>query len=666
MSAIANRSLYLYIDINEYNFHHFVFRKALVSTMTQHPTAPLSSKVSLLTLMTRERWIEVARILITGLMILLYAQGLVPLPVLLVAVAFGIYPLVKTGLTDLLHERKIGTEIFVTIATSIAMLGGEYVAGSVLMVIILIAEFIADLNTDRARASIKALLGSVPQTALVRYQDGERTIGVNELQIADVVIVRAGEKIPVDGIVIAGEASVNQAPITGESLPVARIPGETVFAGTVVELGALDIETQKLGRDTTYSRIIALVEDAEAQQAPVQKLADRVAGILIPIVFVFLLIVFLVTRDVRLIVTLLIFTSPAELGLATPLVIIAAVARAARAGILVKGGIYLEQLAKVDVVAFDKTGTLTYGRPEVVRIEAFNGISEDELLRLAAGLERRSSHPLAKAVVDAATAREITLPEPSDFEVVAGRGVRAALEGHTILAGNAAFLRENGIESVVTNQAEQQTVVHVARDGQALGIIHLADTLRPNAAAAITQLRLSGIKRVVLLTGDNATIGNSVGKQLGVDEVFADLMPDDKLKIIRQLQASGHKVAMVGDGINDAPALAVADVGIAMGAAGTQAALEAADVALMTDDLGKIAEARAIAWRAYRTIQENLFVGVGVVHVLGITAALLRWIGPIEAAVIHLGPDILVFLNSIKLLGIPLTSDRAKQLDAKT
>jgi Zn2+/Cd2+-exporting ATPase len=633
---------------------------ATTSTPPQ-PTTP--SSAALRDLMTRERWIEVARIVITGIIIFLYSRGILPLPVLLLAVAFGLYPLVKTGLLDLIHERKIGTEIFVTIATGIAMLGGEYVAGSVLLVIILIAEFIADLNTDRARASIKALIGSVPQTALVCRDGSERSLPVAELRVGDVVIVRAGEKIPVDGIVRGGDASVNQAPITGESLPVEKTLGSSVFAGTVVELGALDVETQRVGSDTTFSRIIAMVEQAEEQQAPVQKLADRVAGILIPVVFVFLLVVYLVTRDVRLIVTLLIFTSPAELGLATPLVVIAAIARAARSGILVKGGIHLEQLAKVDLIAFDKTGTLTFGRPEVARIERFDQtITEDELLRLAAGVERRSSHPLAKAVVEAAQAQGLALPEPSGFEVIAGRGVRATLEGRTVLAGNAAFLTENGIAVSTSGGADLQTVVRIALDGREIGVLHLADTLRPGAKAALDQLRTSGIKRLVMLTGDNAAIGRRIGDQLGVDEVFADLMPDDKLTIIRKLQAQGFKVAMVGDGINDAPALAVAEVGIAMGAAGTQAALEAADVALMTDDLAKIAEARAIARRAYRTIQENLFVGVGVVHVLGITAALLRLIGPIEAAIIHLGPDILVFLNSIKLLTVrimPKTTPQA-------
>ena len=608
-------------------------------------------------LMTHARWVEVARILLVGVVILLYRTSAVPLPFLFGAVAIGLYPLARIGLLDLVRERKIGTEVFVTIATVIAMLGREYVAGATLMVIILIAEFIAELNTDRARASIKALIGSVPQVALVRRPDGDRSLPLGQVQVGDVVIVRAGEKIPVDGIVVGGEASVNQAPITGESLPQEKQNGASVFAGTVVELGALDIETQKVGGDTMFSRIVALVETAEESQAPVQRLADRVASWLIPVVLLFLVGVWFVTHDLRLIITLLIFTSPAELGLATPLVVIASIARAARAGILLKGGMYLELLAKVRVLAFDKTGTLTVGRPAVVRVELFgDGVTEGELLRIAASAERRSSHPLAKAVVERAEQAGVQVPEPTNFEVVRGRGIKADIDGRTVLAGNAALLTESGVKIPERSSDTDQTMVFVAADGHALGVLHLADPIRPDAKASLARLKASGIERIVMLTGDNAATARRVGAELGVDEVIADLLPDAKVEAVKRLQAGGVIVAMVGDGINDAPALATADVGIAMGVVGTQAAIEAADVALMTDDIGKIADARAIARRAYRTIQQNLFVGVGVVHVLGITAALLKLIGPVEAAVIHLGPDVLVFLNSVRILRMRLDS----------
>ena len=603
--------------------------------------------------MTRERWIDVGRIALTGLIALLYWRQQVPIELLWAAVAIGLYPLVETGLLDLIRERKIGTEIFVTIATLVAMVGGETVAGAVLMVIILIAEFIADLNTDRARASIKALIGSVPQVALVRGADGERSVPLADVKLNDIVLVRAGEKIPVDGQIVGGQASINEAPITGESVPKDKAIGSNVFAGTVVASGALDIRTEKLGGDTTFARIVALVEDAEAHQAPVQKLADKVAAWLIPVVLVFLVGVYLVTRDVRMIVTLMIFTSPAELGLATPLVMIAAIARAARNGILIKGGLYLELLAKVDVMVFDKTGTLTANKPAVVRVESRDAsYAETEVVRLAAAADRRSAHPLAKAVVDHASRLQVLVPEPQAYEQLQGRGVKATVEGRGVLVGNLALLREAGVLVSAAADPGGETPVHVAVDGKLVGVIFIADTLRPGAREALAELKASGVKRIVMLTGDNAATADAVAKGLGVDEVRADLMPEDKVAAIAELQAQGHRVAMVGDGINDAPALARADVGIAMGGGGTQAALEAADIALMTDDLAKIAGARAIARRAYRTVQENLFVGVGVVHVLGITAALLGWIGPIQAAIIHLGPDVLVFVNSVKLLRV--------------
>ncbi len=615
--------------------------------------AALDNSASLSALMTRGRWIEVARILLTGLIAFLYWQNLAPLPVLWAAVAIGLYPLVKTGVLDLIHERKIGTEIFVTIATVAAVFGGETVAGAVLMVIILIAEFIADLNIDRARASIKSLIGSVPQVALVRDAKGERTVSLAELRAGDVVLVREGEKIPVDGKIVGGSASINEAPITGESAPKEKAAGAPVFAGTVVASGALDIETEKVGGDTTFARIIALVENAEAEQAPAQKLADKVASWLIPVVFVFLIAVYLTTRNISTIITLLIFTSPAELGLATPLVMISAIARAARNGILVKGGLYLESLAKVDAMVFDKTGTLTENKPAVARVQSLDAaFTESELLRLAAAADRRSAHPLAKAVVDAAAKGNLQVPEPESYEQVRGRGVVSTVEGRKVLVGNPALLQENGVDIGAPIEESRQTPVHVAVDGKLAGIVFIADALRPGAKEALASLKATGVKRLVMLTGDNVHTAHAIASGLGIDEVRADLMPEDKVTVIAELQRQGFKVAMIGDGINDAPALARADVGIAMGGGGTQAALEAADIVLMTDDLSKIVSARAIARKAYRTIQENIFVGVGVVHVLGITAALLGWIGPIQAAVLHLGPDILVFVNSVKLLKV--------------
>ncbi len=620
-----------------------------------------AGRSTLFSLMDRKRWIEVGRILLTGLVAFLYWREIIPVPVLWAAVAIGLYPLVKAGLTDLVKERKIGTELFVTVATIFALIGGEEVAGSVLMVIILIAEFIADLNTDRARASIRSLIGVVPTIARVREDGQERVVPIAELKVGDVVLVRAGDGVPVDGVVTGGDGAVDEASVTGESVPKDKAAGARVFAGTILKSGALDVRTEAIGEDTTFAKIVALVEEAEDSRAPVQKLADKVAAWLIPLIIVFLVAVFLITRDVSLIVTLMIFTSPAELALATPMVIIAAIARAARSGILIKGGIYLENLARATTIVFDKTGTLTIGSPKVSDIQTYDPYTDAQgLLRLAAGLDRRSSHPLAEAIVEHTQAQGIDVPEPADFQVVPGRGVSGTVEGRSVLVGNAALLTDNDIPVPPTDEAS--TIIHVAADGRLIGSIRLEDRLRPGAKEAIEGLRRNGVKRIAMLTGDNDAIARRIAADLGIDEVYADLLPEDKVGAIKQMQDRGERVAMVGDGINDAPALAIAQTGIAMGAGGAQAAIEAADIALMTDDLSKIVGVRAIARRAYRTIQENLFVGVGVVHVLGITAALLGWIGPIQAALIHLGPDILVFLNSTKLLTVRIKTGPSSNL----
>ena len=575
-----------------------------------------------------------------------------PFPVLLVAIAGGLSPLARTGLIDLWHDRKIGTQMFVTIATVIALLGGEYVAAAVLMTIILIAEYMADLNTDRARASIKALVGATPRTATLRTPDGDHVVPIEVLTSGAIVLVRAGEKIPVDGTVVAGAGAVNEAAITGESLPVDKEPEASVLAGTMVESGALDIRTDRIGPDTLFARIVALVEGAGSEAAPVQKLADRVAAWLLPLVLVFLIVVFVVTRDIRKIVALLIFTSPAELGLATPMV---AIARAARHGILIKGGLYLEQLAKVDAIVFDKTGTLTVGVPEVVGIVVHDpALSEDDVLRYAAAVDLRSGHPLATAIVKAARVRGLRIADVQDFQTSQGRGVIGVVDAREVMVGNEALLDEHGVAPATADDQHVGSTVQVAVNGRRAGSLHFADQVRPRTAEVVWRLRGDGVRRFVMLTGDNAAAAQGVAAAIGIDEVRAHLLPEGKITAIAALQAEGYTVAMVGDGVNDASALARADVGIAMGARGTQAAIEAADIALMTDDLQRIVTARLLARRAYRTIKENLFVGVGVVHVLGITAALMGWIGPIQAALLHLGPDVLVFLNSVKLLRVRL------------
>lgn len=598
---------------------------------------------------------EIVRILTVGITSLLFYLNIIPLPVLLAAMAFGLYSLVKTAAIDLIKERKIGTELFITIAVIISVLGKEYLAGAVVLMIILIAEYIASASGEKARASIKELIGSVPKTAIVKKDGKEEPVQISDLKIGDIVLVKAGEKIPVDGKVTGGSGSVNQAPITGESIPQEKAEGSDVFAGTIVELGALDIQMTKAGKDTVFFRIITLVEEAEAEQAPIEKFTDKVASWLIPVVFIFVGVVYFYTRDVRLVIALLIFTSPAELGLATPLVTIAAIARAAREGILVKGGKFLEELAKVTTIVFDKTGTLTAGTPAVNRVEIVNkNYDENSLVQFAAAVDRRSSHPLAKSILSYADKLKLNFGEPENFEVVKGRGVSAKVEGRQVLFGNKSYMEESKVPLSPTSENLTDTAIYLSVDNKLAGVFYISDAIREGAKEMIEGLRKSGLKNIVMLTGDNPETAKHVSDQVGISDFRANLLPEDKIKIVKEFQGKGEKVAMVGDGINDAPALVQANIGIAMGAMGTEAAMEAADIVLMQDKLEKIARVRAISKRAFRTIKENIIVGVGVVHVIGITLVLLKIIGPVEAAAIHLLPDTLVFINSIKLLRVKI------------
>lgn len=607
------------------------------------------------TFFSRQFLWEILRIVTVGIASLLFYLEVIPLAVLLMAMAFGLYSLVKTAIRDIIKEHKIGTELFITVAVIISVVGQEYLAGAVVLMIILIAEYIASASGERARQSIKKLIGSVPNTAIVKKNGKELSVKIEDLRVGDIVLVRAGEKIPVDGIVTEGSGSVNQAPITGESVPQEKEEGSDVFAGTIIELGALNIQMTKAGTDTVFSRIITLVEEAESQKAPIEKLTDKVASYLIPVVFIFVGAVYYFTRDVKLIIALLIFTSPAELGLATPLVTIAAIARAAREGILVKGGLFLEELAKITTIVFDKTGTLTAGSPSVNQISVIDdNYTEEEVIQLAAVADRRSSHPLAKAILNYAQERKITFGEPSEFNVIKGRGVSAVFDNKEILLGNKSYMTENSISVTETVTNVTDTAIYLSVDKKLTGIIYISDAIRPGAKEMINGLRKSGVSNIIMLTGDNEVTAKHVSDQTGITDYRANLLPEDKIRIVKELQAAGAKVAMVGDGINDAPALVQANIGIAMGAMGTKAAMEASDIVLMQDKLEKIERAKAISKRAYRTIKENIIVGVGVVHVIGIILVLLKILGPIEAAAIHLLPDTLVFLNSIKLLKIKI------------
>ncbi|BBM70774.1 heavy metal translocating P-type ATPase [Rhodothermus marinus] len=505
-------------------------------------------------------------------------------------------------------------------------------AAAVIVTLILLGRMLEARARARTSAAIEKLLDLQPPRARVERNGRLEEVPVEAVRVGDRVVVRPGEKIPVDGIVEEGTAAVDESMITGESVPVDKKPGDPVIGGTLNQSGALVVRVTRVGRDTVLQQIVRLVEEAQARKAPIQRLADRVAGIFVPVVMLVAIATFVLwfdfgpeprlTHALLTFVSVLIIACPCALGLATPTAILVTTGRAAQLGVLIKGGDALERLHHVDLVVFDKTGTLTEGRPHLAHVVPLNGHEADALLALAAAVEQRSEHPLARAVVEAAEARGLKLPPVRDFEALAGLGVRARVDGRHVQIGRPAFLAEQGVpvpgEQVAALAAEGHTVVAVAVDGVPAGLLALSDTIRPSAEPAIRALHRMG-RRVAMITGDSETAARAVARRLGIDEVRANVLPQDKAAAVAAFQAEGHVVAMVGDGINDAPALAQADVGIAMGS-GTDIAIEAGDVTLMRPDLRAVVDAFRLSARTLRTIKQNLFFAF-IYNTLGIPIA---------------------------------------------
>ena len=585
------------------------------------------------------------------------ALGRIPPWLALLAVLAGGIPIFVAALKGVL-VRQINAEVLMSVGILAATALGEFAAAAMIVFFMTVAHFLESFTTGRSREAIRSLMRITPKTGRVLRDGAEVNVSIEQLQVGDHVIVRPGEQIPVDGRVVSGRSAVDQAPITGESLPVEKNCGDKVFAGTLNQLGRLAVETTCIGRDTTLGKIVRLVAEAEASKAPVQKFADRYSSYLLPVVLGVGLLTMLISGNVRNGIAVMVVACPCAVALATPLSVVASTGAAARRGILVKGGLYLEALARVDTVVVDKTGTLTLGKPSVTLICDFKSLSNprSEILGLAAALEQYSEHPLAGAVMAEAGARGLTLDGAHDFEAIPGKGVVARVNGDSVCLGTRALLDDCGVQvnpedgrRAVELEAQGQTVLWLARNSEALGLIAVADVIRPEVPAAIAELKRLGIKRLILLTGDNERTANAVAAQLGIAEVRANLLPQDKIEAVRALQAEGRKVAMIGDGINDAPALAQADVGIAMGAAGADVALEAAHVALMRDDWSQVPQAIRVGRRTFRTIQQNITFGV-LYNIAGVTLAALGILPPVLAAAAQSLPDVAVFLNSSRLL----------------
>ena len=570
------------------------------------------------------------------------------------AVLAGGYPIFR-NVVRALRNRSITSHALMTLGIVSALAIGQYAAAAVIVFFMRLADFIEGYTTERSRQAIKELVKLAPESARVERDGREVEVAADDVSRGDIVLVKSGERIPVDGTVVDGRASINQAAITGEAVPVERQPGDQVFAATICERGALRVRTDRVGRDTTFGQIIRLVEEAEAAKAPVQRFADRFTAYYIPVVLGVAAATYLIGGSATAAVATVLVACSCAIAMATPITVLAAVGRAAKRGIVIKGGRYLEALAKVDTIVMDKTGTLTLGRPEVTDILSLDGGNSAEMLRLAAALERRSEHPLAEGILRAAEARGVTLDEPKDFDVYPGEGVGGTVDGRRVWCGTERLMARAGVAVAESERAraealsaEAKSVVLVAEDGRIAGLIALADTLRPEVLGALDALRALGIRRLLLLTGDRQAVARSVAERVGI-EFEAEVLPEDKIRTIERLQRDGHVVAMVGDGINDAPALAQADVGIAMGVAGTDAAIEAAHVALMGDDWRAVPEAIRIGRRAFRTIKQNLWFTAGY-NVAGMLLAAVGWLPPILAAAAQALPDVAVMLNSSRLL----------------
>jgi len=556
----------------------------------------------------------------------------------------GCWPILAEAWVDIRH-RRMSMELSMLIAIVAAAAVGEWSTALVVTVFVLAAEILEDLSMDRGRDALTDLMSFLPSAVQVRDGDQVCMVPLDELRVGQTVVVSPGGRVPVDGTVVAGRSSLDQSRITGESMPVDVAVGDRVYAGSVNQVGAVEVAAEKVGAQSSYGQIIDAVRAAQASQAPVQHVADRLAAYLVYLALGGALLTYLITRDVTATISVVIVAGACGIAAGTPLAVLGAIGRAARTGAFIKDGTHLEVLSAVDTIIFDKTGTLTEGRPEVVGITPGPGHTEQDVLTAAAAAELYSEHPLGQAII--ARARGLRLSRPESFDYEPGRGLSAHVDGRLIEVGNATLVPGAPAHTKADPQQSHSTSVHVAIDGQFVGTIYLADTVRSSARQCVDDLHAMGL-RVVMLTGDSQATGNAIGAQVGIEDVRADLLPADKLAAINTEQAAGHTVAMIGDGINDAPALARADVGIAMGS-GTEVARQSADIVLISSDLSDLTSAVRVAHRTRRIVMTN-FAGTIAIDLVGMALAAFGMLGPVLAAIIHVGSESAFILNSARLI----------------
>ncbi|HSK66331.1 MAG TPA: cation-translocating P-type ATPase, partial [Anaerolineales bacterium] len=573
---------------------------------------------------------------------------IVPFPVGAAIVLAAGFPIYRNVLRAALN-RQILSHTLMTLGVIAALAIGEWVTALIVALFMRVGDYVEGFTTESARRSLKELSALAPQTARVEQLGLELELPISRVKVGDIVVVRPGEKIPVDGEILSGHAAIDTSTITGESMPVDVTAGNHVYAATLAKMGSLRIRTERIGMDTTFGRVVKLVEEADANRADVQRFADKFSGYYLPIVAGIAAATFLFSRDPLATAAVLVVACSCSIALATPVAMLASIGASAKHGLLIKGGKYLETLARADVLLVDKTGTLTLGQPQITDVIALDGLTQEQVVALAASAERYSEHPMAEAIRREAQTRNIDLLETEGFEAIPGMGVRARIEGSLIEVGNHRLIPRADSSPEAWSLAEQgKTLLFLSKDGETSAILAAADTVRAEVPDSIRELRSLGLRHIELLTGDHERTASTLAAAIGV-AYRANLLPEDKIRIVKEYQSKGHTVVMVGDGVNDAPALAQADVGIAMGAAGTDIAIEAAHIALMRDDWTLIPQIFRTARRTMTTVKTNLAL-TGIYNILGLSLAAFGILPPVYAAAAQSLPDIGIMVNSARLL----------------
>ncbi|HJH08159.1 MAG TPA: cation-translocating P-type ATPase [Fusobacterium ulcerans] len=567
-------------------------------------------------------------------------------------------PILYGALTALFCEKTISSELLVSTAIVASVAIGEIFAAGEIAFIMAIGEILEDITVNRAKKGISQLIKLSPQQGRKIIKENEKTtekiVPIEEIYKDDILRVLPGEMIPVDGKIIFGNSSVEQSIMTGESLPIDKTIGDEVFCGTVNCDGSIDIIATKIGEDSSLQKLIRMVKEAEENKAPMQRIVDKWAGWLVPAALIIAVATYFITSDIIRAVTVLVVFCPCALALATPTSIMAAVGQAAKNGVLIKSGEALEKMGKVNCIAFDKTGTLTFGKLKISDIITTSSATENELLKLACSSEKRSEHPLGKAIVEHGKKQNVEFLEMEDFKMIPGKGIAAKIENNEIYCGNSRFLQEQGIildeniESILENLRKQGKVsILVGKNRECIGIIALSDTIRPTAKEMVVKLKNMGT-RVVLLTGDHKQTADYFAEEVGIENVYSELLPAEKVTYIKKLEENGNKVCMIGDGVNDAPALKTADVGVSMASMGTDIAVEASDIALMGDNIEKIPYLKKLSTATIKTIKFNITASM-VINLAAIILSVMGLLNPITGALVHNVGSVLVVLNATLL-----------------